>query len=157
MKFAEYWFELKHYLVVGQEGLNFNNLHRGIIVTRKLDLISVVNYLLFIYLFFHLTNLFESLLLSLTATLETRELICILVIGVLLSLNLVRPERLCSCSEAFRYSADGLQTCSEKPGQLWMSAYLGAHWAWNCFLDKVQTFFFFFCENISHLFLKAFL
>lgn len=101
---------------MGQEGLNFNNLHREIIVTRKLDLISVVNFLLFI--FFHLTNLLESLLLSLTATLETRELIYILVIVVLLSLNLVRPERLCSCSDAFRYSADGLQTCSEKPGQL---------------------------------------
>lgn len=151
MKFAEYWFELKHYLVVGQEGLHFNNLHREIIVTRKLDLISVVNFLFF----FRLTNFLESLLLSLTATLETREIIYILVIVVLLSLNLVRPERLCSCSEAFGYSADGLQTCSEKPGQLWISAYLGAHWAWNCFLDKVQTFFC--CENILHLFLKAYL
>lgn len=68
---------------------------------KSLDLTSVVSFLLL------LMDLSESFLLSLT-TLRRMEFICILATVALLSLNSVRPERFCVCSEACRYSTDVL-------------------------------------------------
>lgn len=99
MKFAE------HCLLTGTfstgggiGGTDFNNAQREIIVKKSLNLTSVVSFLLL------LRNLSEIFLLKLT-TLGRREFFYNLAIVVLLSLNSVRPEGFCSCSEACRYSS----------------------------------------------------